>query len=341
LSISLAERGFVPDFIIRLAIRRLLRYRLTLERHPNKEVALAHEQALIAQFRNSPIAVFTDAANQQHYEVPAKFFTAALGPAKKYSCCEFPTPETNLAEAELAALQTVCERAELEDGQSILDLGCGWGSFSLFAAARYPKSNITALSNSHAQREYIEARCRERSLTNLSVITGDITQFNPNQTFDRVVSIEMFEHLRNHRELMERIAAWLHPRGQLFVHIFCHRELTYLFETEGDDNWMGRYFFTGGMMPSETLLLHFQDALTLEQRWRVNGRHYQRTAEAWLEQLDQHRTEVLELFRESYGAKEAVRWFHRWRIFFLACAELFGYRNGDEWYVAHYRFSRS
>jgi cyclopropane-fatty-acyl-phospholipid synthase len=245
-----------------------------------------------------------------------------------------------LADAEAASLAETCRRAELADGQDILELGCGWGSLSLWMAERYPGSRITAVSNSRPQREYIEGQARARGLANLAVLTDDMNRFAAPGRYDRVVSVEMFEHMRNYSLLLNRIHGWLRPGGKLFVHIFCHRSFAYPFETDGDDNWMGKWFFTGGIMPSDDLLARFQDDLRLERQWRWNGVHYQRTAEAWLENLDRRRKDVMPVLRAAYGERDAVRWFHRWRMFFLAVSELFGFRGGEEWFVGHYRFTR-
>ncbi|MCB0347123.1 MAG: class I SAM-dependent methyltransferase, partial [Bdellovibrionales bacterium] len=153
-----------------------------------------------------------------------------------------------------------------------------------------------------------------------------------------VVSIEMFEHMRNHSELLTRISSWLRPGGKLFVHIFSHKEYSYLFETEGPSNWMGRYFFTGGMMPSKSLLQRTESPLMLEKQWWLSGQNYALTAEAWLEKLYLHRDRVMALFGDVYGEDAKTVWFNRWRIFFLSCAELFGYSRGEEWGVSHYLF---
>jgi cyclopropane-fatty-acyl-phospholipid synthase len=222
-----------------------------------------------------------------------------------------------------------------------LELGCGWGSLTLWMAARFPHSRITAVSNSHSQRAHIEARCRERGLLNVRVITQDVNRLALDiASFDRAVSVEMFEHVRNYQVLLAHIASWLRPGGKLFVHIFCHHELMYPFETQGDNNWMGRHFFTGGLMPSADTLLHFQDDLVAEEQWRLSGTHYQKTANAWLARQDHHREEVMRVMTDTYGADGARLWNQRWRMFWMACAELFGYDNGNEWLVGHYLFSK-
>lgn len=338
-AIDLMERGYVPDWLTRIGIRRLLAGRLSSEATDDRsrEAVLAR---LEAELRASPIALHTGAANQQHYEVPAEFFQKVLGPRLKYSSCWWPDEVRDLKIAEAAMLALSCERAELGFDQDILELGCGWGSLTLWMAELYPDSRIVAVSNSRSQREFIEARCRERGFDNVQVITADMNDFSIDRRFDRVVSVEMFEHMRNYQALMGRIHAWLKPGGKLFVHIFTHRRLAYPFETEGDDDWMGRYFFTGGLMPSRDLLPRFQGDLKLEEQWHFNGRHYQRTLEAWLVNQDRHQDEIVALFRETYGPEQADRWFQRWRVFFMACAELFGYRHGEEWGVSHYRFGK-
>ncbi|MCB1555264.1 MAG: class I SAM-dependent methyltransferase [Xanthomonadales bacterium] len=336
--IDLCERGLIPDSLTRLGIRRLCAQRLRDEHAGDAEAAWVRFRSLLGELRQSPVAIETDAANEQHYEVPARFFELCLGKRYKYSSCYYPTGRENLDAAEEAMLALYGERAELEDGQHILELGCGWGSLTLWMAERFPGARITGVSNSNSQREHIMARAAERGLGNVEIITCDVNRLQLERSFDRVVSIEMFEHMRNYATLLERVSGWLKPGGKLFVHIFCHRELMYPFETEGDDNWMGRYFFTGGLMPAADTLLHFQSHLALEQQWRLNGRHYEQTANHWLQNQDRHRDEVMKVLMEAYGAAEASRWFQRWRMFWMACAELFGYRDGNEWLVAHYRF---
>ncbi|HEX4243555.1 MAG TPA: cyclopropane-fatty-acyl-phospholipid synthase family protein [Steroidobacteraceae bacterium] len=338
--LGLAERGLLPDRLLRHGVRQLCAQRLRTERAGGIGAQAERFQLLIDDLRQSPIAVDTDAANAQHYELPAEFFELCLGPRLKYSGCYYPTGEETLAQAEDAMLRLYGERAGLRNGQSILELGCGWGSLTLWMAERYPEAHITAVSNSHGQRRYIEARCRQRRYANVQVITDDVNtlQLDRNR-FDRCVSVEMFEHMRNYEQLMHRIASWLKPGGVLFVHIFAHRTLMYPFEIHGEDNWLGRHFFTGGLMPATDTLLWFQRDLALEQRWLIDGKHYARTANDWLARHDDKRGQVLAMLEQAYGDHAAL-WFQRWRMFWIACAELFGYADGREWQVAHYRFVR-
>ncbi|MGB1466262.1 MAG: SAM-dependent methyltransferase [Alcanivorax nanhaiticus] len=331
--IQMAESGWLPDPLVRFGIRRLLGRRLQQEQERKS-------QALSEALREAPVAVDQDAANEQHYEVDARFYEKVLGPHLKYSSGYWPDHNSTLAEAEAAMLAMTCDRAQLANGQNILEMGCGWGSLTLWMAAQYPESRITAISNSASQREFILARASERGLSNLNVITTDAATFTPDQQFDRVVSVEMFEHMRNHRALMGRIHDWLAPGGKLFVHVFCHQELTYLFEDQGESDWMARNFFSGGMMPSWNWLPECAETLQEEQRWAVNGTHYGRTLEAWLALADTHQHELVPLLEELYGKGEGKRWLQRWRMFFMACAELFNYGEGEEWFVAHYLFVR-
>jgi cyclopropane-fatty-acyl-phospholipid synthase len=336
---DLAERGLLPDALLRFGIRRLCAQRLRDEHATDAVAARERFRALLDELRQSPLAIETEAANAQHYELPPRFFELCLGARLKYSSAYYPRGDETLDEAEQAMLALYGERAELADGQRILELGCGWGSLTLWMAEHYPHARITGVSNSHGQRQYILARAAERSLANVDILSCDVNRLTLAERFDRVVSIEMFEHLRNYQTLFERIHGWLEPGGKLFVHIFCHRELMYPFETDGDDNWMGRHFFTGGMMPAADTLLHFQQRLVLEQQWRLSGRHYRQTANHWLANQDRHRDEVLQVLRAAYGDADAARWAQRWRMFWMACAELFGYRGGNEWLLAHYRFA--
>jgi cyclopropane-fatty-acyl-phospholipid synthase len=321
-------------------MRRLMAQRLAAESRDRGEGEFEEFRRRLAGLRASPVAIETAKANEQHYEVPAAFFQRVLGPHLKYSCCWYGDGARTLGEAEEAMLRLTCARAELADGQRVLELGCGWGSLTLWMAAQYPASRITAVSNSASQREFILGQARERGLENVQVITADANVFGTTERFDRVVSVEMFEHMRNYATLMERISGWLEPGGKLFVHIFCHRSLMYPFTVEGDTDWMARYFFTGGLMPAEDTLLHFQEHLTLEDQWRVSGTHYERTANDWLANQDRDREAVLAVLRQAYGPQAAAVWFQRWRMFFMAVAELFGYAGGTEWLVGHYRFVR-
>ncbi len=335
-----AERGRIPDALLRAGIRRLCAQRLREETAGGPDAQSMRLQRRIAALRQSPIAVHADAANRQHYELPPAFFRQCLGPRLKYSACYYPHGGETLAQAEDAMLALYAERAGLSDGQDVLELGCGWGSLTLWMAERYPGSRITAVSNSRPQREYIQARCAERGLGNVRVITCDANRLElPEAGFDRCVSIEMFEHMRNYETLLGNIARWLRPHGSLFVHIFCHRTLLYPFETEGQDNWMGRHFFTGGLMPSADTLLWFQRDLRLRERWLVDGTHYERTANAWLARQDAREETLMPILRQAYGDRAGL-WFQRWRMFWMSCAELFANRRGQEWMVAHYRFEK-
>lgn len=332
--IDLAERGWLPDWIIRMGMRGMLRARLRQERLVLG--ASGGAAAFAERLRQCAIAVATDQANAQHYEVPVEFFERMLGPRLKYSCCYYPNESATLAEAEDAMLDLTCRRAEIEDGMDVLDLGCGWGSLTLWMAERYPRCRITALSNSIWQRHFIEARCRSLGLDNVRVLTANVADFAGTGSFDRIVSVEMFEHVRNYEKLFERIASWLRAEGKLFVHIFCHRELPYAFEEAGADDWMARHFFTGGIMPSLDLFGRFHRDLEIRQRWQIDGRHYARTCEHWLANLDANRDRACKLFEKRHSAAEAKVIVQRWRMFVMACAELFGYRGGSEWLVGHY-----
>ncbi len=336
----IAEKGLLPDAFVRWGIRRRHAKTLAEVRRGGVEGEAQALRRLLGEMRQSPIAVNTQSANAQHYEVPAEFFRVFLGPHWKYSSGLWGRGAETLERAEEAMLALTCERAALEDGMDILELGCGWGSLSLWMARHYPGSRIVAVSNSHSQRELIEARRAAAGVGNLDVRTADMNGFDPGRAFDRVVSVEMFEHMRNWERLLERIAGWLRPDGRLFVHHFSHREVSYFFRAQSEEDWMGRHFFTGGMMPSDGLIQRFQEHLVVEDHWRVNGLHYRRTLEAWLSALDRGRETVLPILSRVYGPSRAGLWFQRWRLFLLACAELFGYRDGNEWLVSHYRLRK-
>jgi cyclopropane-fatty-acyl-phospholipid synthase len=336
---TLLARGILPDPLIRLGIRRLLGARLREQAEAARSPSYLRNYA--DDLRGRPIAEHTREANTQHYEVPAEFFERCLGRRLKYSSCFFEHGTETLDQGEEAMLALYVERAQLRDGQAILELGCGWGSLSLYLAERFPAARITSVSNSAGQRRFIEARARALGLGNLRVLTCDMNTFEAeNAGFDRVVSVEMFEHMKNYQELLARVARWLKPAGKVFIHIFTHDRYAYHFEAKSESDWMARHFFTGGQMPSHDLLPRFQDDVRLLRDWKVNGKHYQRTAELWLQNMDRHREPILALFRQVYGEKEAARWFAYWRVFYLACAELWGYRGGDEWIVSHYLFER-
>jgi len=331
--IRIAETGYVPDAVLRMGIRRLLRQRLR-----NEQDTARDDLRSLAPKR---IAVAPERANEQHYELPPGFFRLMLGSRLKYSSCHWSSLGQSIDRAEEEMLALTCERAGVEDGMRVLDLGCGWGSLGLWVAERYPDCRVTLVSNAESQQRSIRDRAARQGFGNVATVRADVNEFEPSERFDRIVSVEMFEHVRNHARLLSRIARWLEPDGFLFVHLFCHREFSYPFEVETDSDWMARHFFTGGVMPSIDLLSRFDRDLTVEQFWTVGGKHYERTLLAWLDKLDGSRPEALQILEAHYGRERARLWFVRWRLFLLSCAELFGYRNGQEWMVAHYRMRRS
>ncbi len=339
-SMHLLERNLLPDALVRFGIRRLLKARLAEEQQDSLEAQQRHLMKLILRLRQSPIAINTREANLQHYELPSAFFEHVLGSHLKYSSGYFRDPRESLDQAEANMLELTAERARIGDGDEILELGCGWGSLSLWMAERYPRSQITAVSNSRTQKQFIEARAAQRSLKNLKVVTCDVNQltFPSGKKFDRVVSVEMFEHMRNYESLMQKISGWLKPAGTLFVHIFSHRTYAYPFEVRDESDWMAKYFFTGGIMPSDDLLLYFQNDLSIQEHWQIDGRHYGQTSEHWLKNMDLHRAVIEPILAETYGADQVRRWWVYWRVFFMSCAELWNYREGREWLVSHYLF---
>jgi len=339
-AIDWSERGRVPDAFIRVGIRRLLKDRLRTLGDRSPEAARIRTARFVESMRSWPIADLPAKANEQHYEVPAEFFRWVLGPHRKYSSGWWPEGVASLAAAEAASLRETCAHAELADGQRILELGCGWGSLTLWMAEHYPSSQIVAISNSVSQGEFIMSEARHRGLGNIEHRVADMNTFSIPGQFDRVVSIEMFEHMRNWPALLARIAAALNPSGKLLLHVFCHRSVPYLFDDRDGSDWMSRYFFSGGIMPSDTLPSFLQDSLQLSRTWRWEGTHYQRTAHAWLENLDAHRDRVMPILRDVYGQGNEQIWLQRWRMFFMACEELFGYAGGQEWWVAHALFAK-
>lgn len=336
----LLAHGILPDFVIRLGIRRLNRRRLREISADCIELGQAKAMALVETLRRSEIAVLTDKANEQHYEVPAAFFELVLGKRRKYSSCYYPTGKETLDEAEELMLAETASMARLVNGLKILELGCGWGSLSLYMAEKFPRAQITGVSNSASQKAYIDSQAKVRGLKNLKIITADVNTFKPAGTFDRVVSVEMFEHMRNYDRLFARIHGWLKPQGKLFIHIFTHRDFPYLFEDKDSDDWMSRYFFSGGIMPSNHLFSYFTQKYSLKEQRIFRGTHYHLTSEHWLQNMDMHLAEIEEIFAGTYGKPNVARWINYWRVFFLAVSELFAARGGEEWNVNHYLYEK-
>jgi cyclopropane-fatty-acyl-phospholipid synthase len=335
---SLLAQDLLPDWLIRAGIRHLLRQRL-------REIARPDPTAQVAQFAESlramPIAINTAESKAQHYEVPTAFYLRCLGPRLKYSSGYYEQGTESLAQAEERMLALTCERAQLANGSAILELGCGWGSLTLWMAESYPHARITGVSHSRTQREHILAEAGKRGLTNVEIITCDMNEFDlAAGQFDRVVSVEMFEHMKNWPQLMANIDRWLKPSGMFFAHVFTHSRFAYHFEARDESDWMGRHFFTGGMMPAHGLFPRFQDNLKLVQDWKLNGRHYAQTAEHWLQNMDAHRAEIQPLLAQTYGPDQAAKWWAYWRVFYLACAELWWFHAGEEWQVSHYLFRK-
>jgi cyclopropane-fatty-acyl-phospholipid synthase len=331
--IELAERRWLPDTLVRFGIRQLLRSRLQAEQQRADE---QDRQAQLHQlFATGPIAIDAVAANEQHYEVPAAFYQQMLGPHLKYSSCWWDAGCHDLEQAEATMLQLTCQRAELSDGQRILELGCGWGSLTLWMANEYPHAKILAISNSHSQQQFIQQQCRSRHLHNVEVQVHNVANLSLQETFDRVVSVEMFEHMRNWQQLLANVAGWANAAGKIFLHTFCHRRLFYPFEVDGQADWMAKHFFSGGVMPSYDLLQQLDLPLQIQQQWQVNGQHYAKTCHAWLQNLDRSSREIEAMFAEQLGGAAARRQLSRWRMFVMACAELFAYAGGKEWFVSH------
>jgi cyclopropane-fatty-acyl-phospholipid synthase len=337
---TLLEKNILPDWLVRIGIRRLLAQRLRTERKENTSAQQAHLMKLIDFLKSSPIAVNTHDANEQHYEVPTEFFKLVMGKNMKYSSGFWKYDDVSFDQSEDDMLELTTERAELKDGMNILELGCGWGSLSLFMAHKYPNATITGVSNSTTQKEYIDSEAEKRGLNNLTIITADMNSFTIDKKFERVVSVEMFEHMRNYEKLLEKVSTFLVEGGKLFVHIFSHRTYSYLFEVKDETDWMSKYFFTGGIMPSDHLLLYFPNHFSIQKHWHVPGIHYNKTSEMWLKNMDKNEPEIRRIFLQTYGKEQATKWIAYWRIFFMACAELWGYKNGEEWIVSHYLFQK-
>lgn len=334
------ERNLLPDTVIRRLTRLLLAGRLRSCYKPSNELQLSHLLQFVHSLREMPIAVMTEKPKSQHYELPTSFFKIVLGKHLKYSCCYFKDKMSTLGDAEIAMMELYCERSQLKDGHTVLDVGCGWGSLSLFIAQKYRGCKVTGICNSVTQKAHIEEQCRELQLENLEIIVADISTFEMEGFYDRILSIEMFEHMKNYRNLLKKISRWMNADSLLFVHHFCHKTFAYHFEDLNDDDWITRYFFSGGTMPSANLLLYFQDDVSVIDHWLVNGKHYAQTSEEWLKRMDENKSSIKSIMESTYGKDSAVKWTVYWRTFFLSVAELFGYNNGEEWMVAHFLFKK-
>ena len=337
--INLAETRFLPDFMVRYGINFFLRQKLKIEKNKFGYDLKSRKNEWVEEMKNSPIASFTEIANEQHYEVPPEFFKQSLGPNLKYSCAYWDAKINNLSDAEERMFEIYIERSEIKNGMSILDLGCGWGSFSLYLAKKFPESKIIAVSNSNDQGEHINSEIKNYQLNNIHYIKMNMKDFKIDKTFDRIVSIEMFEHMRNYEILLHKISKLLKTEGKLFLHFFCHDKYVYPYEVKSNSDWMTKYFFYGGMMPSFDILSFFENDLKVIKSWKVNGNHYKKTCRSWLENQDKNKNKIMTIFKKCYD-KDALIWFNRWRIFWMSCEELFGYKNGSEWYVGHFLMSR-
>ncbi|WP_372365288.1 cyclopropane-fatty-acyl-phospholipid synthase family protein [Candidatus Uabimicrobium sp. HlEnr_7] len=338
-TIKLLEKNILPDAAIRKGIRNLLKMRLDSLKKSWLEDEQESFMKMVSLLKKDAIAVETDKANEQHYELPSIFFEKVLGPYLKYSSGSWKN-SNDLESSEKEMLELTVSRADLKDGQNILELGCGWGSLTTYMAQKYPNAKITAVSNSASQKKFIDSRLEKQGLTNVNVITADVTHFETEQKFERVVSVEMFEHIRNYEQLLGKINNWLADDGKLFVHIFAHHKYTYLFEVNDETDWMAKYFFTGGVMPSNHLFFYFNNDLVVKNHWQVDGRHYSKTLEAWLEKMTKQKPIIYPILQDTYGKENARKWWVYWRTFFMACSELFAYNNGHEWMVNHYLFTK-
>jgi cyclopropane-fatty-acyl-phospholipid synthase len=335
----LLAKGLLPDFAVRLGIRSLLKKRLSDEVENDFDTNELNRKKLIQELKSSPIAIEVNKANDQHYMVPPEFYLNCLGEELKYSCCHWEKAKS-LDEAEQEMLDLTIQRAQIKDGDKILELGHGWGAVTLHMGKKFPNSRITAISNSKSQGDFILERARERKISNITIKTADVANMELEEKFDRVISVEMFEHMRNYEKLLRNINKWMNPNATLFVHIFTHKDRAYKFDVMDETDWMSKYFFSGGIMPSEHLLYNFQEDLVVENHWRVQGIHYAKTARAWLEKMDKNKNEILKIFNKHYSSKQSTKWFNFWRIFFMSCEELWRYKNGSEWFVGHYLFQK-
>ncbi|KAJ8328394.1 hypothetical protein QVD99_000900 [Batrachochytrium dendrobatidis] len=337
------DTGYVPDMLLRMGIRSLLAKRSASLTYPTASAADQTKTAYIKLLKDrESIAIHTKEANEQHYELPTEFFQLCLGERLKYSSCLFEEGAKSLEDAEKAMLDLYCVRSGVKDGMRILDLGCGWGSLTLYLANKYPKSSVVGLSNSASQRDYILDQAKQRSLTNVTIHTADIVEFEMDAEFDRIFSIEMFEHMKNYQTLLAKVSKWLEPiNGKLFIHVFAHKSMPYDFKTDEDNSWMAKFFFTGGTMPSQDLFMWFQRDLHVVDRWTINGQNYGKTSQEWLQRMDHNKQKIIPIFESVYGSKEqAYVWFHRWRLFYLSVAETFNYNDGEEWFVVNYLLER-
>jgi cyclopropane-fatty-acyl-phospholipid synthase len=337
---KLIENDKLPDPVLRAGIRKLLKQRLVDETVGDEELQQRKFINLVNELKSSPIAVNTSDANEQHYELPTEFFQYCLGKNLKYSSGYWNPGVKDIDTSEDDMLALTCKRADLQDGQNVLELGCGWGSLSLYMAAKFPTSKFTVVSNSATQKIFIDETAAKKGIQNLTVLTADMNTFTIADSFDRVVSVEMFEHMRNYKLLLAKVASFLKPDGKLFVHIFTHKTLAYKYEVIDESDWMSKYFFTGGIMPSNHLFFYFNDDLKITKHWVVNGTNYGKTSEAWLSNMDKHKKEIMPILENTYGKDQAVKWWVYWRLFYMACAELFNYNKGNEWMVCHYLFEK-
>ncbi|KAL3655746.1 hypothetical protein CASFOL_000142 [Castilleja foliolosa] len=334
------ERNLLPDAVVRRLTRILLAARLRSGYRSSTDLQLSDLLQFANSLKEMPIAIKTERPKSQHYEVPTSFFKLVLGKHLKYSCCYFSDKSSTVEDAEKAMLELYCERSQIKDGHSVLDVGCGWGSLSLHIAQKYPNCKITGICNSATQKAHIDDQCRAHEMQNVEIIVADISTFEMEALYDRIFSIEMFEHMKNYQDLLKKISNWMKPDGLLFVHYFCHKTFAYHFEDVNDDDWITRYFFTGGTMPSANLLLYFQDDVSIVNHWLVNGKHYAQTSEEWLKRMDHNLSSIKPIMESTYGKDSAVKWTAYWRTFFISVAELFGYNNGEEWMVAHFLFKK-